>query len=495
MWPILVGIETEYGFSVEGHGAEEQIDDAIALVRGSPDGRFVGWDYRFESPRTDLRGFQVSSLAFDPEDAKHDFGRAKLADQDVRSDRVLSNGARFYNDHGHPELATPECWSLDELALQDKAGEMVVKRAADSLTASAGRGVKVYKNNTDGHGSSYGTHESYLVPRSFGFERLYRAVLPVLIARQVVCGAGKVGSESGMSADFQMSQRADFMTEAFSVDTLYRRPVFNTRDEPHSDPDKWIRLHVICGDANRIISATARKFALVKLALWLEEIGQCPAWPIQQPAGSMSAVSRDLSCEGRINLEGGSWTTPTQILESYVNAAERHLDTKQQAVCEAMAYGHESLELLEDWRSGGERMCLQVDWAAKHRMLQSYVDSEDTDWSDPVLKSYDLAYHDLDEEESLFAALQESGWAEPAPDASEIEFRLAAPSEPTRALARSLAVRNFSEALVGVSWGCLTFELDGRRKTVALPPDRSYPAELESATSAAEFVGILENLT
>ena len=492
MWPILVGIETEYGFSVEGHGAENQIDDAIALVRGSPDGRFVGWDYRFEAPRSDLRGFQVSALAYDPEDAKHDTGRAKQADKDVRSDRILSNGARFYNDHGHPEIATPECWSLEELALQDKAGESVVLRAAEAFSNSCGLQVKAYKNNTDGHGSSYGTHESYLVPRKIGFDRLFSSLMPILVSRQVVCGAGKVGAETGMAAEFQISQRADFMNERASVDTLYRRPIFNTRDEPHADPSEWARLHVICGDANRILEATSRKVALIKLALWLEGIGQSPLWRLSDPVRAFSAVSRDLTCEGRIELEGGSWTNPGSVLESYVEAGERHLDTRNPMVCEALAFGRESLELLEDWRRGGETMSKKVDWAAKHKMLQGFVESEDTDWSDPVLRAYDLAYHDLDPEESLFSALQDLEYVDPDPSSETLASRLHCPTEGTRARARSVAVRKFSDKLVGVSWGCLEFETDQGRKTVALSPDMIYPESLETLGSVESFLEILE---
>src|SRR5207253_1479823 len=165
--------------------------------------------------------------------AKFDTGRRHASDREVRSDRVLPNGARLYNDHGHPEYSTPECLSLSELAMHDKAGEIAVLRAAKAYQESSGLQAQIYKNNTDFHGASYGTHENYLVPRAVGYEKLFKAITPMLIARQILCGAGKVGSESGSPARYQLSQRADFFTEPSSVDTLYRRPVFNTRDEPH----------------------------------------------------------------------------------------------------------------------------------------------------------------------------------------------------------------------------------------------------------------------
>ena len=144
---ILAGLETEYGLYLEGRGAEDQIDDSMALVRDYPGECFSGWDYRYESPRADLRGFRLDRLAFDPEDAKFDKGRAHGTDHEVRSDRVLPNGARFYNDHGHPEYSTPECWSLDELAMHDCAGQIAVLQAARAYSENSGRTARIYKNN------------------------------------------------------------------------------------------------------------------------------------------------------------------------------------------------------------------------------------------------------------------------------------------------------------------------------------------------------------
>ncbi len=495
MWPVLIGLETEYGLLVEGRGAEDQVDDSMALVRGTPDGRFVGWDYRFESPRADLRGFQVDRLTIDPEDARFDVGSKRGPDNEVRSDRVLANGARFYNDHGHPEYSTPECLSLRELALNDAVGERVVLRAARALQAATGKRVCVYKNNSDGHGASFGTHESYLVPRRLGYERVFRAVVPLLVARQVVCGAGKVGAEAGTHCDFQISQRADFFTETSSVDTLYRRPVFNTRDEPHADPNEWMRLHVICGDSNRISSCNERKFALIKLALWLAEEERAPAWSLASAVRSFSSVSRDLTGSGRIELEDGNWTTSRQIVESYVEAADRYLDSSDKEVCEALDRGRESVDLFEDLDRGGETLATRVDWAAKLRMLDQFVADGSADWGDPSLKSYDLAYHDLDPEESLFDALCELEMVEERLPEQDVTSRASTPGESTRAFARSVAVRQFAGQLVGVSWGCLTFDREGDRKTLVLPPDVVYPRVLEDCRTLDDFLRQIEELS
>lgn len=489
MTPVLVGIETEYGLAVEGRGAEDQIDDAMSLVRGSPDGAFFGWDYRFESPRADLRGFRLDRLAVDPEDAAFDRGRSHGSDREVRSDRVLANGARFYNDHGHPEYSTPECRSTRELVLHDLAGEAVVLRAAREFASVSGRAVRVYKNNTDFHGASYGTHENYLVPRRLGFETLFRAVTPILIARQIVSGAGKVGSEHGGKCDFQLSQRADFFVEPANAETLYRRPVFNTRDEPHGDPREWIRLHVIAGDANRMPTSTRLKVDLVRLAVRLATEAEAPVWTLRDPVRSFQSVSRDVGGSFRIELDRGSWTTAYEVIESYLASAEATLQLTADE-CGSIAFVRELLESLQGDRNLASR---HIDWVAKHRMLEAYRESEGLAWSDPMLQALDLEYCNVDPEASLFAALVEMDEAE-MPDAASVEARETSVFEDTRARARSLAVTRFGEWLRGVSWGSLTFEVEGRAEEIGLDPSKQYGLELERAVDVREFIDRLKEI-
>lgn len=487
MVQILAGIETEYGFSVEGRGAEDQVDDAMALVRNYPGECLPLWDYRHESPRSDLRGFVLQRLAYDPEDAKFDAGKARGPDPDVRSDRILPNGARFYNDHGHPEYSTPECWSLRELALHDKLGERVVLAAAREYSEKTGLEVRVYKNNTDFHGASYGTHESYLVPRELGFERLFAAVTPVLIARQILTGAGKVGSESGAKVTYQLSQRADFFSEAANAETLYRRPIFNTRDEPHADPSQWIRLHVISGDANMIASCTARKAGLVKLALALEQIGEAPRWRIEHPVAAFQRVSRDETYRFEIGLEGRSWTTAGEILESVFAAAEARLDLGDEEV----ALIAECRELLQALSSGYEGIASRVDWAAKRLMLEHYMEEEGSDWRDPALASFDLEYHNVDPDEGLMHGLQAMEMVEPEPDEDLLSARLNDNLEGTRALARGIAISRFGVHLAAAGWRSLTFRTDNGTEEVELFPDRTYPTQLREATDVGTFIQML----
>ncbi|MCH7944815.1 MAG: proteasome accessory factor PafA2 family protein [Armatimonadetes bacterium] len=494
MRPILAGLDTEYGFSVEGRGAEDQIDDAKALVRSFPGERIFAWDYSAESPRNDLRGFKVDALASDPEDAKFDAGRRYGPADEVRSDLVLANGARLYNDHGHPEYATPETWSLAELALHDKAGDRAVVQAAAAFQESVGRDVRVYKNNTDFHGASYGTHESYLVPRAVTFEKLVNGLMPLLVVRQVLCGAGKVGSEHGRRCDYQMSQRADFFVEPFSAETLYRRPVFNTRDEPHADPRRWIRLHVICGESNMVSSAVRRKAGLVKLALHLIEADECPVWALSDPVRSFQAVSRDPDGEGRVELEGRSWTTPRSVLESYLEAAgplvaaelpDSRAEELQQTVVEC-------LELLEARFDDPDRFAKSVDWAAKRSMLKRFAQEEGLRWRDPAMQSLDLEYHRIDGGEGLFPALLAAGAVDPGPDEADVALRQERVFEPTRAFARSVAVRKFKERIKTLSWGSVVFETDSGPRRVDLPPDREYPATLERCETVEELIIELE---
>ena len=482
----LSGLETEYGLYIEGHGAEEQIEDAKALVRGFPNKGQSIWDYRFEHPRADLRGYTVEKLTVDPEDAKFDAGRSHGTDRDFRSDRILPNGARFYNDHGHPEYSTPECESLRELMLHDWAGHLVVLHAAQTLESKIGRAVRIYKNNTDFHGASYGTHESYLVPRRFEPGKLMNAVLPILVARTLLCGAGKVGSESGPSVEFQMSQRADFLTEIASVDTLYRRPIFNTRDEPHADAKNWIRLHVIAGDANMMPSNTMRKVGLVRIALALLEVGAAPEFDLASPPEAFREVSRNLSGDASVKLTNGRHTSAADILETTFQCAERALDLDRDP--ELRAVIQDCRKLLVAWPNDHQTLANGIDWAAKRAMLQQIQQAENLSWSDPAMRSFDLEYHQIDPEAGLFFALPEMGIAEHAPDEAEVARRLNHVFEPNRAYARSLAISKFGVFVESATWGNMTFLVDHRRTEVPLRPDRMYPMNLSEISDVDSFI-------
>lgn len=506
MEPILCGIETEYGLSVEGRGAEDQIDDAKAVVRSYPDDCLPVWDYRFESPRADLRGFQLDRLAYDPADAEFDRGRSYGPDSDVRSDRILPNGARLYNDHGHPEYATPECWDAFQCALHDKAGETAVLIAARACEARTGLRTRIYKNNTDFHGASYGTHESYLVPRSLGWEALYRAVTPILVARQVLTGAGKVGSESGGACAYQLSQRADFFVEPLNAETLFRRPVFNTRDEPHADPAKWIRLHVISGDANMLTKATARKVALVKLAIQLAIVGAAPNMMPENPVDAFKKVSRDESLRFEIELEGRAHATAYEVLERYFGAAEAQGWLKTAEFVEAKAQSdpyllpftelfvvHECRDLLG--MIGSEELRKHVDWAAKRYAVEEYMREYGVNWRDPVLQSVDLEYSNLEQSEGLFFALQTMGEVdEPVLPEELLSALLNSNWTRTRSELRSAILQQYRDNVVTMSWGSVTIRTGKGDEIIELSPDFMAGPELPVGTDVESLVEYLRGI-
>ncbi len=210
---------------------------------------------------------------------------------------MLTNGARYYVDHAHPEYSTPECADALELVCADKAGERILARSMQAARRLLGPGqeIVVYKNNSDGKGNSYGTHENYLVDRSVPFATLVRHLLPWFVTRQVFTGAGKVGGENGTGhTGYQLSQRADFFEEEVGLETTLKRPIVNTRDEPHADPQKYRRLHVIVGDANLCEVATFLKVGTTAIVLAMVEDDFIDKdYSIVSPVPSMRTVSHD----------------------------------------------------------------------------------------------------------------------------------------------------------------------------------------------------------
>lgn len=490
----LVGTETEYGLAIEGRSASEQLGDAAAVVRAYPGPAFEGWDYRFESPRRDLRGFTVDRLQVDPIDQQ--FEQTTPPEEGTRADRVLANGARLYNDHGHPEYSTPECFLARRAAQHDRAGEVAVWRAARAYAERCGASVNLYKNNTDYHGASYGTHENYLVPRSLGYQDVFSAVLPILVARTVLCGAGKVGSENGPWCDFQLSQRADFLVETASLETLYRRPVFNSRDEPHADPAQWMRLHVICGDANRSSRVTERKLSLVRLALRLAEAGEAPRWDLTSPVQAIHDVSRAVGREARIEVRGRSWTTASHILHSYFDAAERAFSLCTPAVASDPGL-QEMRSLIDECRDALDAMQRDLDslktvteWSAKWAFMEEYMAAEGVGWKDPVMRALDLEYHRIQPEEGLYETLERMGAAPPGLEPFDAEDWLGA-IEPSRAGLRAIAIQKLQPHLRGVSWGCLRVENGDGSVDLNLDATRTCDGDLAAVRDVKEFIDCL----
>src|SRR5271170_444596 len=308
---IQFGYETEIGIAREKEENLDVVAESMALVRSATkSGVLMRWDYNCEDPHADMRGFHGQELRQDTDEATYfaQDAERELTYVEIKSDLVLGNGARFYNDHAHPEYCTPECSTLEELVAQDRAGERILMACAQQLTKQRGQTVRLYKNNTDFRGHSYGCHENYLLPRSLPWAQLAQAVQAFLVTRQIYAGAGKFGIEAEdrfLSPEFQIAQRSDFFSELQSVDTMQRRPIVNTRDEPHANARLYRRFHVIIGDAN--MSPFATRLKIGTTALVLEALARDPKRSysvLADPLQALTSISRDGKFHWEAPLQG-----------------------------------------------------------------------------------------------------------------------------------------------------------------------------------------------
>src|SRR5881396_246024 len=410
----VFGLETEYGITLGGAETVDVVAESIELVRRyTENGALMKWDYELEDPHLDARGFRAGELLQDTdESAYYEIDKNRpLSFEEIKSDLVLSNGARFYNDHAHPEYSTPECTTLRQIVTQDKAGERILAECARrrNLKLPSGQEVRLYKNNTDFFGHSYGCHDNYLMRRDVPWDRLVGGVLPFLITRQIFAGAGKMGIEAegaaGHPGTYQISQRADFFSVLVSIDTMNRRPLVNTRDEPHADANKYRRFHVIIGDSNMSEWATAMKLGTTALVLDLIECGKAPQLEIAQPIDAAKSISRDQNYDWIIELRDGRKISAIDVQRLYLNAAQKVERAEE-----------ERGWILREWESvlnDLERdvmLCRdRADWAAKKFLLNELQEEEKLSWRDPWLQSIDLEYHNLDFERGLYYELVRQG--------------------------------------------------------------------------------------
>jgi len=499
----MIGIETEYGIQVEGKGAGDLVDEAGHLVRCVTRPHVALWDYRDEHPRRDLRGFTVDHLSIDPVDARFEQdGQPHSTDRAVRADRALANGARLYNDHGHPEYSTPECTSVLDALAADRAGERILAELAAVRSADlGGKAVSLFKNNTDFHGASYGTHESYLSRRDVSFDRLLEGLLPFLATRPIFAGSGKVGTErpGAPKIDFQISQRADFLTTLASVDTLHNRPLVNTRDEPHADPRHWRRVHVICGDANLCDLAGFLKLGTTLAVLRLIEDGWTPEqWALADPVVAQRTIAADPTLTARVGLRDGSSATAIEIQRAIAGAARTRL----------AGFSPETDHVLDEWETLLDRLATDplscadsVDWVAKYSLLDAFRDAEGMRWEDPALQSLDLAYHDIDPDVGLWHGLDQEGAIRRLVPETAVENALErAPEGSFRALVRGEAIRRFPDKIRTVTWSRLELETSGGKLQVlrlaALPitPDPELRRAWETAPTPDQYAAAVEAL-
>lgn len=491
----LFGIETEYGITVEGADANALVAASRDLVK-SYRGRSAGpWNYRAENPRHDVRGFDVERLSQDTTDAQFDRPTDRVnSPTEDRCDRVLTNGARLYNDHGHPEYATPECSDLRSLVAHDKAGERIVLDCARVLSEATGKGIEIFKNNTDFHGASYGTHESYVLQRSVSWDDVVRNLATFLATRIIYAGAGKVGCEERgqPSLNYQISQRADFFSVLQSVDTLANRPLVNTRDEPHSDPRRARRLHVIAGDANLSEYATALRVGATNLVVALLESGWNTPIVLRDPVRAVKQISRDAKYRWLVEDEDGGSISAIDVQRGFLRGAQELKMAGSEWICDEWQATLDALE--NDPASLHDRL----DWVAKKMLLDDFAASENLDWQRDAqtLQSLDLAYHNVDPEAGLYYGLAQGGLMQMLVGDEEVEAaRRAAPTQ-TRAALRGVLVRRFAENIKSLSWGVVHAEENGERFSIRLPKFADFPtlvARIENATSLRDAIAAMKS--
>ena len=480
--PKVMGIETEYGIITRGVDDHNPILASSVLINsfGSPRLRKVRWDYEEESPLRDARGFERPSLE-------------PLEDEGGLVSVILDNGARYYVDHAHPEYSTPECTNARDLVIHDKAGERVL---AESIRASRrvmqpNQSIVVYKNNSDGKGNSYGCHENYLMSRATPFPMIVRYLTPFLVTRQIFTGSGKVGSE-GINARhnvaFQLSQRADFFEVEVGLETTFKRPIINTRDEPHADPEKYRRLHVIIGDANMSEVATFLKVGTTALILKMIEDDFISAdLSLAEPVAALKAISADPTCRATVALSDGRTVRAVDLQWEFLDWARKYLAEREvdPVTAEVMSRWEQVLAAIETDPMVADR---QLDWVAKLRLIEAYRDRRGLSWDDPKLALVDLQYHDVRTDKSLYYKLLEQGEMERLVPEEDILRAVSEPPSDTRAWFRGQALRRFSASIATASWDAIVFDV-GRhalQKIPMLEPLRGTKRMTEALFSACE---------
>jgi proteasome accessory factor A len=459
---ILFGIETEMGITRDEEPDLDVVAESIALVRSVLEpGVLMRWDYESEDPHADMRGFHVTELLQDTDESNYfeQDSQRQLSQAEIKSDFVLGNGARFYNDHAHPEYCTPECSTLDEIVAQDRAGERILMNCAHQLSVQRGQNVRLYKNNTDFRGHSYGCHENYLLPRSFPWSQLARGIQAFLVTRQIYAGAGKFAIEEEdrfLSPKFQISQRSDFFSELQSVDTMQRRPIINTRDEPHANPALYRRFHVIIGDANMSPFATRLKVGATALALEVLCRDASRHLPeLADPLLALSQISRDVTYRWPLKLLDGKSSNAIEVQRSYLQAVRD--------VCDLSIPW--KAELVADWQSvlddlaKNPMLCRnRLDWPAKLAMIREFQSAQGLSAEDPWLQSLDLEYHRLDLAEGLYYGLEQSGAMLGVPDETLVKRAMLEPPQTTRALIRGKCIQKFAAAIESAQWDHVTLK-------------------------------------
>lgn len=452
--PKVCGIETEYGVSRRGGGDDNPVVASSLLINAYVEDKRVGWDFEDETPARDARGFTRD--ASNPPDVETHLVNT-----------VLTNGARYYVDHAHPEYSTPECTDALSLLRADKAGERIIAKSMELARLAQGSvgEIVTYKNNSDGKGNSYGCHENYLMDRNCAFGEIVKHLLPWFVTRQIFTGAGKVGSEHEREGiEFQISARSDFFEEEVGLETTIRRPIVNTRDEPHAMSSQYRRLHVIVGDANLCELSTFLKVGTTAIVLaMIEDNAIENDLSIYEPVRALREVSRDLTCSSLLELRNGRSASPLDLQWEFFKSALRYAARTGLEHCGGEIVGAEVLRRWEEVLSALEVDPLsldgRLDWVTKYCLLEQFRERDGVTWDNPKLALIDLQYHDVRPERSLYERLVRAGKIERILTEEEIEQAVSQPPPDTRAYFRGECLRRWPQSIVAANWDSIVFDV------------------------------------
>ena len=476
------GSEVEYGIAVKGQPhanpmvASTHVVNSYAAAHGLT--RRARWDFEEENPLRDARGFDLSRETADP---------SQLTDEDLGlANIILTNGARLYVDHAHPEYSSPEVTNPRDVVVWEKAGEEVMRLGAELAGRMPGAApVLLYKNNVDNKGASYGSHENYLMRRDVPFEAVVEHLTPFFVSRQVITGSGRVGrKQDGSVHAFQIGQRADYIEVGVGLETTLKRPIINTRDEPHADPKKYRRLHVIVGDANCSEVAIYLKHGTTSIVLAMIEAGHLPAGlTLAAPVAAMHQVSHDPTLKQAVELADGRTITAIDLQREYLGHARTFVQQE--------GSDEQTDDVLERWESVLDRLARnpqecarELDWVAKLALLESYRERDGLDWDHAKLHLVDVQYHDVRLEKGLFHQLVRSGRMERLVSDEEVKDAVSTPPSDTRAYFRGMCLARFAADIAAASWDSVIFDLPGHDSLQRIPT-------LEPLRGTKEHVGDL----
>ena len=449
----IIGTETEFGITSKTADGNDPVSASLFIINHlRPFSSLrVLWDYENEDPLVDARGFTVEGEKERP-----------TQDQNLGLNKPLENGGRLYVDGAHPEYSTPECTNPRDIVIYEKAGERLMQLCMENANRirKDDKKILIYKNNTDGKGNSYGYHENYLMLRSTQFDRIIQSLVPFLVTRQIFAGSGKVGTDNRKDpALYQISQRADFFETLIDLNTMAKRPIINTRDEPHADPDQFRRFHIIVGDANMSEFATYLKVGTTALVLHMIDNNHLIAGlELENSLQAIKTISRDLTLKKTVRLKNGKEYTPIEIQKSYLEHAYKYFNSmeKESFVHEVLRHWGDTLEKLD--KSPSE-LATKIDWLIKYELINSYREKKGYEWDNSRLAMMDLQYHDLNPDKGLYYTLLKDGYVDTFVSEGTVLLARDSPPTDTRAFFRGMCIKKFPKEVYATSWTSVLFDI------------------------------------